>query len=366
MILLFGYSITGNAQPSFAGLEHLFTMPHHYVACYTAKAPVIDGNISDAVWENAVWSEDFRDIEGVLKPDPPPFRTRMKMLWDDQYLYIAAEMEEPHVWAYLQQHDDIVYHDNDFEVFIDPANTAHQYFEIEFNALNTVLDLYMPKPYRNGSRTLISWDAVGLKSAVQVQGSINNPADTDKGWTVEMAIPHAAILHFGDNANLPRDGRVWRINFSRVNWHTDVVDGKYVKRKDSSGRDLPEENWVWSPQGVINMHYPERWGYLLFTEQTKPADAPLFALPYGEKQRRYLWLIYYRQKEYLRNNRKYAPTLAELGIQPIEFDIDGKKNTLTMEATGRQFTAVIESAEGNVSINDEGLVRVMNNRRNDL
>ena len=355
-----GIDQSENEQPSFAGLEHLFKTPRHYVACYTDESPVIDGNIADAVWDNALWSEQFHDIEGDLKKEPP-LSTRMKMLWDNQYLYIAVEMEEPHVWAYLQQHDDIVYHDNDFEVFIDPVNSTHNYFEIEINARNTILDLFMTKPYRNGGGALLSWNAVGLKSAVQVYGSLNKPDDTDKRWTVEMAIPISAVTMHNSSV-LPSDGRIWRINFSRVVWHTDIVDGKYVKRKDQSGRNLPEENWVWSPQGVINMHYPERWGYLQFSKQTNPSETPAFVLPYGEKQRQYLWLVYYRQKEFLRKNRHYAPTLADLGITQHVFDIEGKKNTLTMEATGRLFSAVIESAESRVSINDEGLTSVINYR----
>lgn len=362
--LLFSFSVIHSlAQPSFTGLERVLKTPRHYVACYTTESPVIDGNISDVVWENAVWSEFFRNIEGDLKPEPP-LRTRMKMLWDDQYLYIAAELEEPHVWAYLENHDDIVYHDNDFEIFIDPENTAHQYFEIEFNARNTVLDLFMTKPYRNGGGALISWDVTGMKSAVQVQGSLNNASDTDKCWTVEIAIPISAVTFYNSSVR-PRDGRIWRINFSRVEWHTDIIDGKYVRRKDGSGRNLPEENWVWSPQGIINMHAPETWGYLQFSKETKQADAPQFAMPYSEKQRPYLWLIYHRQKEYFGKNRKYASTLAELGIQPSVFNIDGKENTLSMEATDRQFSAVIESAESRISINDEGLARAAGMRRNE-
>ena len=27
-----------------------------------------------------------------------------------------------------------------------------------------------------------------------------------------------------------------------------------------------EDNWVWSPQGEIAMHLPERWGFLQFSE----------------------------------------------------------------------------------------------------
>ena len=50
----------------------------------------------------------------------PRFRTRVKMLWDDNYLYIAAELEEPNVAAKLTERDSVIFHDNDFEVFIKP------------------------------------------------------------------------------------------------------------------------------------------------------------------------------------------------------------------------------------------------------
>ena len=63
--------------------------------------------------------DDFQDIEGDKKPRPR-FRTRAKMLWDDQFFYVAAELEEPHVWATLTKHDSVIFHDNDFEIFIDP------------------------------------------------------------------------------------------------------------------------------------------------------------------------------------------------------------------------------------------------------
>ncbi|HQI44441.1 MAG TPA: hypothetical protein PK949_10040, partial [Dysgonamonadaceae bacterium] len=63
----------------------------------------------------------------------------------------------------------------------------------------------------------------------------------------------------------PSAGDQWRVNFSRVEWHTNIENGKYVKKKDPvSGKPLPEENWVWSPQGVVDMHRPEMWGFVHF------------------------------------------------------------------------------------------------------
>jgi hypothetical protein len=184
------------------------------------------------------------------------------MLWDDSCLYVAARMKEPHLWATLTRHDAIVFHDNDFEVFLDPHGDGEQYFEIEINALNTVMDLFMNRPYRKGGTYDMTWDA-GLRSGVRLLGSLNDPSDRDRGWTLEMAIPYSALRRPG-RRHLPNAGDRWRIDFSRVEWTLDPVTGGYARRKGDKGRPLPEDNWVWSPIGEVNMHIPERWGILVF------------------------------------------------------------------------------------------------------
>ncbi|MEZ5000710.1 MAG: carbohydrate-binding family 9-like protein [Bacteroidales bacterium] len=102
----------------------------------------VDGSLSEPSWESARWSSDFTDIEGTLRPEPL-YRTRVKMLWDDNYLYIGAEISEPHIWAYLKQRDTVIFYDNDFEVFIDPGGDTHGYYEVEMNAAGTVWDLLL-------------------------------------------------------------------------------------------------------------------------------------------------------------------------------------------------------------------------------
>src|SRR6185436_5547504 len=159
----------------------------------------------------------------------PRFRTRVKMLWDDQFFYVTADMEEPHLWATLTNHDAVIFHDPDFEVFIDPDGDGHDYYEFEINALNTGWDLLLKKPYKNGGPALNSWEIPGLKTAVNVRGTINNPADRDEGWSVEMAFPWKALAEFAHRPTPPHDGDQWRVNFSRVEWLIEVVEGKYQK-----------------------------------------------------------------------------------------------------------------------------------------
>ena len=206
----------------------------------------IDGRLSEASWQRAPLSEPFADIRGVDYDPAPVKATHMKMLWDSEYLYVGAILEEDQVTATLKEHDSIIFHDNDFEVFIDPDGDGLRYFEIEINAFGTVMDLFMDKPYREDGQFFLPWDCRGLRSAVHVEGRINRGGAPDKGWTVEMAIPFASLMIGFDN---PRSLSPWRINFSRVEW---LVPGG------------PEENWVWNPTGEVDMHLPSRWGLLYF------------------------------------------------------------------------------------------------------
>ncbi len=222
--------------------------PLSYLCHYTTTPPTIDGRLDDPVWRTAPWTTDFVDIEGPSKP-APRFRTRVKMLWDDNFLYIAAEMQEPDVKATLTKHDSVIFKDNDFEVFLKPLPLTPSYYEFEINALNTGWDLFLDRPYREGGKADNSWDIQDLRTAVSVQGTLNRSADTDTGWTVEIAYPLAAFQPRQDVPR-PQPGTTWRINFSRVEW--------------KAGQPK-EDNWVWSPQYVVNMHVPDRWGYLRFS-----------------------------------------------------------------------------------------------------
>jgi hypothetical protein len=242
--------------------------------CHWSPGPItVDGRLDDPAWAGAPWSEAFVDILGDTVP-APPLRTRMKLLWDSTYLYVAAELEEPHVWATLTERDATIYHDDDFEAFLDPDGDGRNYYEIEINALGTVWDLLMVRPYREGGPAISAWDIRGLNSAVHVDGTLNDPSDIDRGWTVEMALPWAVLLQAARSRRLPADGEEWRMNFSRVEWDVAAEDGTYRKLRDpATGRPAREHNWAWSPQGAVNMHLPERWGTVRFSTATPPERA---------------------------------------------------------------------------------------------
>ena len=71
---------------------------------------------------------------------------------DADHLYLAARLEEPHLWATLTDRDAILYREHDFELFIDPDGDALAYYELEINALGTEFDLFLDRPYNRRAR----------------------------------------------------------------------------------------------------------------------------------------------------------------------------------------------------------------------
>lgn len=311
------------AQSLLSKYASMLTVPDGYVCYRSAGKLKIDGKLDEASWQKAQPTSAFVDIsgEGFAKPK---YETHAKMLWDDEYLYVGAVLQEENIKALLTKRDTIIYYDNDFEVFLDPDGDGHQYFEIETNARGVIFDLMLDKPYRSGGNFFLQWDCPGLKLAVHCNGTLNNSQDKDKQWSVEMAIPYEAVRK---NFETPlQTGKYWRINFSRVQW---------LKQGG------PEENWVWQPTGKVDMHMPDRWGFLYFSDKTVGTVSETFHYPYNMAAYRLLWAMFYEQQEHFANHGRYliskgafVLTQDELSTLPVDAEI-------FMEATSNQYTISI-------------------------
>jgi hypothetical protein len=305
-----------NAQPKPApDFEKLPFAPARAI-CYRTPARInVDGKLDEAAWRAAPWSDRFIDIEGVRTV---PLTTRVKMLWDEEFFYFGADLEEPHIWGTLEKRDSVIFQDNDFEIFIDPDGDTHAYFEIEINALNTVWDLMLIQPYRDGGPAIHAWDIAGLQTAVDLRGTINQPGDRDDGWSVEVAVPWSVLREGTRRPSPPRAGNQWRVNFSRVQWQLDAGEKSYTKRLDpKTGKPFPEDNWVWSPQGAINMHMPERWGVVQFSDATAGTADAAFVEDRNERVKWALRRLYYRQRRFHATNGRYATELSALNAGNI-------------------------------------------------
>ncbi|MCE9553645.1 MAG: carbohydrate-binding family 9-like protein [Planctomycetes bacterium] len=316
--------------------------PQGYVCHRTAEPLSIDGRADEPAWKKAPWTAYFRDIEGDRKPEPL-HKTRARLLWDDRYLYIYAELEEPHVWGTITRKNAVMFHDNDFEVFIDPDGDNHNYYEFEMNALNSIWELSLAKPYKDSGKVNDPHNLVGTKSAVHVRGTLNNPADKDEGWSVEIAFPLSELKQFAGNSPCPpRDGDYWRLGFSRVEWQTKINNGKYEKVANTK-----EFNWVWSPQGLIDMHRPERWGVIQFT--TKPPGEPVkFVMDPTLPARDLLMGVYHRQRAYFQNYGRWADNLTALGMTDMKHESIAEPVTIKLSGNDYLATAKVRMPGGKV------------------
>ena len=245
---------------------------------FCQRAPyrlVPDGNLDKDFWADAPFTAPFEDIEGPQRP-APRFSTRAKLLWDDENLYIGAVLEGNEIWAHQTEHDCVIFQDNDFEIFIDPDSDTQEYVEYEMNARNTNWDLLLTKAYRDGGSPVNGLELKGLRSAVKVCGVLNDADADNRYWSVEVVIPFETLAECSKTRKPPEAGSFYRMNFSRVQWKVDKKGSAWEKRiSPESGRPLPEDNWVWAPTGVINIHYPELWAFVFF------CGNPAGALPSG-------------------------------------------------------------------------------------
>lgn len=327
--------------------------PPTYV-CYKAPSAItIDGILSPEEWEAVPWSADFVDIEGDSQPQPY-HQTRVKMVHNEKGMYFAVQMEEPHIWATITEHDAVIYQDNDFELFLNPTNDTHNYLEYEINALGTEWDLFLSKPYRDNPVVLNNWEFRGIQSAIHIDGTLNNPTDEDTAWSIEIFLPWSDIYQVKRTGKAPAEGEQMRVNFSRVQWTTKIQDGKYVKVPMPGEDKIREHNWVWAPTGAINIHMPEYWGYVQFSEQTAGNTQVAFVPRREEEIKWMLRNLYYRQREYMQAFAHYASNLADL--KPEEILPAEMRQKLHIETTETMYEITLQEKDTIYRINHEGLV----------
>jgi hypothetical protein len=103
----------------------------------------------------------------------------------------------------------------------------------------------------------MDWDFPGLRSAVFVDGRINDSSHVDRGWRVELALPWQGMkVLAGDRPLPPRDGDTWRMDFSR-----------FEKLSYCGVKADPHPGWAFNRHGIYDSHIPECFSFVHFSSE---------------------------------------------------------------------------------------------------
>jgi len=212
--------------------------------CRWAAHPIkIDGKLDEAEWQKA---QVLKDFALYWQRRPAKTATKARLLWDDQFLYFSAEMEDSDLYADVKEHNGMIWSNDVIELFVKPAQDRLAYYEFQVSAANTQLELFFPSRGSGGYHRFAPLTKLGIESAVQLQGTLNDWRDKDTGWTAEGRIPLTA---FETSGNRPRAGDKWRFAFCRYDY--------------SAAFERPEISST-APLTQSDFHRYEDYGELLF------------------------------------------------------------------------------------------------------
>ena len=215
-------------------------------------APEIDGNFeTEEAWKDALVLGNFTQ---TLTGAQTEFSTVIRLMWDDDNLYVAMRAKDDYLQSKYTKHDDELWHEDAFEIFLDPGGDKKHYYEIQINPTGVVFDSYLPR-YRKNTN---DWSS-GMVAKTGIEGTLNDQSGGDKGWTAEIAIPFKNLDKGGDAA--PKSGDVWKANFFRI----DVTEDKPIYT-------------AWSPPLRGDFHALDRFGSVVFG----PLEATGAAEPKGD------------------------------------------------------------------------------------
>ena len=222
---------------------------YRYTVKKTAEAIYVDGRLDEEAWKLAPVLQLSAKNGGQ-----PAQATTARILWDDYYIYFSWDCEDSHIWSTMTVRDQPLYNEEVVEVFLDADSDLKTYLELEVNPLGTLWDGFIiNREFKDGQAKLtgiLAWNSFGIRWAVNTVGTVNDPADKDKLWSVELALPLTDIVTAPNNP--PKNGDRWRANLFRI----DLPEG--------AGK--PGQGQAWSPVSGRTFHDPEHFGELIFSD----------------------------------------------------------------------------------------------------
>lgn len=192
---------------------------------------VIDGDLSDAVWQRAPMVDEFTVYN---KPELIEPQTMLALAWDDAAFYLAVVVMEPNMarMAPVSHARDSseVFHGETIEIFLDPDHDHQAYFQLAVNAAGSMYDSVRTDPSWNSGATAATWLGEG-------------------SWALEVAVPWANL------GVRPAAGAVVGVNVCR---------DRYL------GANKQWSNWS---QTAANFHDPDRFGHAVLSPSAEQLGA---------------------------------------------------------------------------------------------
>jgi len=162
--------------------------------------------------------------------------TSAKLLWDREYLYFFAEMEDSDLFADIAKHNAELWKNDVFELFFLPDSTKPGYYEFQVNAAGTTYEAFYPKWDFDAITKQGNIGEFHLDARVKLHGTLNKRDDVDRGWSVEGRIPWTDLVRTGGRPDL---GEKWKLNLCRYDYNKDWKEPELSCIAPISKRTLP-------------------------------------------------------------------------------------------------------------------------------
>ncbi|WP_152053896.1 carbohydrate-binding family 9-like protein [Tautonia marina] len=175
--------------------------------------PVLDGKLDDPAWK-AAEADEINRFSAFWVGEARGEGTRSWLVWDDDALYFAATMTDAELRAFGTERNDRLWLGDVFELFFKPSEDDPRYYEFQVNPRSVILEL--PFPRRGYSfEELAALPPLGFEAVAVVDGTLDQPGDTDRSWSVEGRIPWSLFEATGGR---PSVGDSWRFALCRYDY----------------------------------------------------------------------------------------------------------------------------------------------------
>jgi glucose/arabinose dehydrogenase len=227
--------------------------------CRFTDVPVkITGKGTDPAWKHAQAIDHFYLPWLGDKARPAKTKTTAKLLWDREYLYFFADMEDTDLYADVLEHDGMTWNNDVFELFFKPADDKPGYYEFQVNAAGTIMDMFLPRRGAGGYQRFIKDGDFHIDAKVHLRGTLNKWQDRDEGWSVEGRMPWTDFLRTGGR---PAVNEKWKFALCRYDYSVDFEGPELSTCAPLKGRGIPD------------FHYFEDYATLKFVGPAKGAAA---------------------------------------------------------------------------------------------